>query len=111
MFQWVALVLALFVAQQPATLPAPPPDVDHVEAVAHGQDGPTATRHRVSSRAAQSPLVKRLPALPAILLGARFTRGLPLARTEARHADGKSVSRCRIQRRILRMDSDEPPRG
>ena len=111
LFQSVALVLTIFLAQQPAALPVPPPDVDHVEPFSHGGSGQTATRHRASSRAAQSPVVKRLSALPTFVLGALFSRSQTLARTEARHSEGDSTSPFRIQRRIPRMDSDEPPRG
>lgn len=110
-FQCVALVLAVFVAQQPAALPVPPPDVDHVEPVAHGHASTNATRHRVSSRSAQSPLLKRLPSLPSFLLGEHIARGQLLARTDAREVDRECVSPGRILRRIPRMDSDEPPRG
>src|SRR5574342_429259 len=80
LFQWVALAVSLFLAQSPASLPGPPPDVDHVEAASHGQSGHSATRHRASSRAAQAPLLKRLPAAPAAALCALSARSLPLAR-------------------------------
>lgn len=111
LFQRMALVLAVFVAQQPATLPVPPPDVDHVGPAAHGPAGATATRHRASSRSAQSPLLKRLPSLPSFVLSAHLAHGQMLARTEAPEVEGDCISPGRIQRRIPRMDSDEPPRG
>jgi hypothetical protein len=106
------LVLSVFVAQQSAVLPVPPPDVDHVEPVALGQAGQEATRMRGSARAVQSPLIKRLPALPALVAPVDLAVGTQtLARTVAPREDGDEVSPLRIQRRILLMDSDEPPRG
>src|SRR5262245_40088819 len=89
--QCVALVLAVFIAQQPATLPVPPPDVDYVEPVAHGHST-NATRHRVSSRSAQAPLLKRLPALPSYLLGVQIARGQVLATADTGETDGDCVS-------------------
>jgi hypothetical protein len=110
-FQYVALVLAVFVAQQPGALPVPPPDVDHVEPVAHGQPSPNATRLRAPSRSTQSSVLKRLPALPSFVLDAHLMHGQMLARTEAPEVKRDCISPGRIQRRIPRMDSDEPPRG
>src|ERR1051325_1077587 len=84
LLQLMALTLSLFIAQQPTSLPVPPPDGDHAEPGSHGHSGPAATRHRVSNRTAQAPLLKRLPAVPTFGVDVRLSRGLTLARSEVR---------------------------